>query len=55
MMVLEGRRLVSLVGKKCGGQSFDDIIMVARANKNHKQKVMYGVRSGRSIASFQGA
>lgn len=33
MMVLEGRLLVSLVGKKCGGQSFDDIIMVARANK----------------------
>jgi len=38
MMVLEGRLLVSLVGKKCGGQSFDDIIMVARANKNHKQR-----------------
>jgi hypothetical protein len=39
-MVSERRLLVSLVGKSCGGQSFNDIIMVARANKNHEQNVM---------------
>jgi hypothetical protein len=39
-MVLERRLLVSLVGKSCGEQSFNDIIMVACANKNHKQNVM---------------
>jgi hypothetical protein len=37
MMVLERRLFVSLVGKKCGGQSFDYIITVARKQKSQTE------------------